>query len=51
MFCKCIQITAASPGSRFTSCRSEKIPVPSSHLAGQKLEGEGAEDKENRKIF
>lgn len=51
MFCKCIQIAATSPGSRFTSCESEEVLVPSSHFAGQKLAEEGAEEKENRKIF
>lgn len=48
---KCIQITATSPGSRFVSCESGEVPVHKSHLAGQKLAGEGPEEKENRKIF
>lgn len=45
MFCKCIQITATSPGSRFTSCESEEVLVHKSYFAGQRLAGEGAEDK------
>lgn len=36
-----IQITAMSPGSRFTSCESEEVLV---HKR-QKLAGEGTEDK------
>lgn len=40
-----------SPGSRFTSCESEEVLVHKRHLAGQKLAGEGTEDKKTRKIL